>query len=280
MAVNPNKTQAQELERQANMRYFNNPTPPATALPNVADTTKFIRDNAASRVGATVADVAATANAGGYKAPVNNSDKVDTNDLPGNGGGGGGGYYGGGSSAAAAKPTYTAATLPSATSQEAYINAMYDANAAKQKAALEEQYMANVGTLDRQAAKIPGQYDAAANQAAAQAAINRANFNEQAAATGLNAGATGQAALAQNNALLGEIAAIRKNQADALGDVEAQRASLMQQYQAAIKAAIANNEADRAAALYNEAKRVDESLVSTAVNQATENYRAWQAMYG
>lgn len=189
-----------------------------------------------------------------------------------------GGYYRG--SSAPAKPAYTAATLPTATSQEAYINAMYDANAAKQKAALEEQYMANVGALDQQAAKIPGQYDAAANQAAAQAAINRANFNEQAAATGLNAGATGQAALAQNNALLGEISAIRKNQADALGDVEAQRASLMQQYQAAIKAAIANNEADRAAALYNEAKRVDESLVSTAVNQATENYRAWQAMYG
>ena len=189
-----------------------------------------------------------------------------------------GGYYRGSSSPA--KPAYTAATLPAATSQEAYINAMYDANAAKQKAALEEQYIANVGTLDRQAAKIPGQYDAAANQAAAQAAINRANFNEQAAATGLNTGAAGQAALAQNNALLGEISAIRKNQADALGDVEAQRASLMQQYQAAIKAAIANNEADRAAALYNEAKRVDESLVSTAVNQATENYRAWQAMYG
>lgn len=189
-----------------------------------------------------------------------------------------GSYSGGGS--AVVRPAYTAATLPAASSQEAYINAMYDANAQKQKAALEAQYAANVGALDRQAAKIPGQYDAAANQAAAQAAINRANFNEQAAATGLNTGSAGQAALAQNNALLGEISAIRRAQSEAQMDVEAQRASLMQQYQAAIKEAIANNEADRAAALYNEAKRVDESLVSTAVNQATENYRAWQAMYG
>jgi hypothetical protein len=192
---------------------------------------------------------------------------------------GGGGGGGGRSAGAAAKPTYTAATLPSATSQESYINALYDANAQKQKAALEAQYTANVGALDQQAAKIPGQYDAAANQAAAQAAINRANFNEQAAATGLNTGATGQAALAQNNALLGAVSEIRKNQADALNDVESQRTALQQQYQKAIAEAIANNEADRAAALYNEAKRVDESLVSTAVNQATENYRAWQAMY-
>jgi hypothetical protein len=157
---------------------------------------------------------------------------------------------------------------------------MYDANAQKQKAALEEQYAANVGTLDQQAAKLPGQYDAAANQAASQAAISRANFNEMASASGLNTGAAGQAALAQNNALLGAVSEIRKNQANALNDVEMQRASLQQQYQAAIKEAIANNEARRAAALYDEARRVDESLVSTAVNQATENYRAWQAMYG
>ena len=82
-----------------------------------------------------------------------------------------GGSGSGGGGAAAVDTSYKAATLPSATSQEAYINAMYDANVQKQKAALEAQYAANVGALDQQAAKIPGQYDAAANQAAAQAAI-------------------------------------------------------------------------------------------------------------
>ena len=182
--------------------------------------------------------------------------------------------------AATVKQEYNPAALPAATSQAAYINAMHNANEQRQRAALQAQYAANVGALDQQAAKIPGQYDAAANQAAAQAAVNRANFNEMAAANGLNTGAAGQAALAQNNALLGAVSEIRKNQAIALSDVEAQRVSLQQQYQAAIKEAIANNEAQRAAALYDEARRVDESLVSTAVNQATENYRAWQAMYG
>lgn len=188
-----------------------------------------------------------------------------------------GGTAAGGSNA---KNGYTAATLPSATSQADYINAMYNANEQRQRAALEAQYAANVGTLNQQAAAIPAQYDAAANQAAAQAAVNRAAFNEQAAATGMNTGAGSQAALAQNNALLGAVSEIRRNQADALNDVEAQRVALQQQYQAAIKEAIANNEAQRAAALYDEARRVDESLVSTAVNQATENYRAWQTMYG
>jgi hypothetical protein len=241
-------------------------TKPTTTLSNFSDVTSFIKDYASGNVGVTMDHVVAAGK-------NNNNGFPDTN-KPASGGGGGGG-----SSSSAAKPTYTAATLPSATSQESYINAMYDANAAKQKAALEAQYAANVGALDRQAAGIPAQYDAAANQAAAQSAVSRSAFNEMASASGLNTGATGQAALAQNNALLSSISAIRQSQAEALNDVESQRVALQQQYQAAIKEAIANNEADRAAALYNEAKRVDESLVSTAVNQATENYRAWQAMY-
>jgi hypothetical protein len=154
---------------------------------------------------------------------------------------------------------------------------MYNANEQRQKAALEQEYMSNVSALDRQAATIPAEYQAAANQAAAQAAINRANFNEQAAASGLNTGAAGQAALAQNNAMLANISSIRQAQSEAMADVEAQRASLQAQYQRAIAEAIASNEADRAAALYNEAKRVDESLVTTTVNQAAENYKAWMA---
>ena len=242
MAVDPNKTQAQELQRQAYMRYTvdpNNTNAAETGTPTAATETGFPTDPTVPKV--------PTVGAGG---------------------------------SGEAKPTYTAATLPSATSQADYINALYAANEQKRRAALEAQYTANIGSLDRQAATIPGQYDAAANQAAAQAAVNRANFNEMAAANGLNTGAAGQAALAQNNALLGAVSEIRKNQANALNDVEAQRVSLQQQYQKAIAEAIANNEADRAAALYSEAKRVDESLVSTAVNQATENYRAWQAMYG
>lgn len=273
----------------------------ASTLASVNNTSNFIRDYAAANSGRSVADAVAaglsaqaTAQADAQKSDLVNKYAATLNQVADSGKGRGNGSVlgetgtanieakpqGGGASSSATNNAYTAAVLPSATSQADYINALYDANEQKRRAALEAQYTASVGALDQQAAKIPGQYDAAANQAAAQAAVNRANFNEMAAANGLNTGAAGQAALAQNNALLGAVSEIRKNQANALNDVEMQRVSLQQQYQKAIADAIASNDADRAAALYNEAKRVDESLVSTAVNQATENYRAWQAMYG
>jgi hypothetical protein len=95
----------------------------------------------------------------------------------------------------------------------------------------------------------------------------------------MNTGAGSQAALAQNNALVSGVSAIRQAESEALADVEAKRADLAAQYQKAIAEAVANNEAERAQALYAEAIRVDESLVATAANQATENYRAWQARY-
>ncbi|MBR6654350.1 MAG: hypothetical protein IKL27_06435 [Oscillospiraceae bacterium] len=175
---------------------------------------------------------------------------------------------------------YKAATLRAATSQADYINAMYDANEQRRKAALETAYDANVATLDRQSATIAPQYQQAANAAAAQSAVAQAAFNERAAAAGMNTGAGSQAALAQNNALVSSISAIRQAESEALADVEAKRADLAAQYQKAIADAIAANEADRALALYNEAIRVDESMVTTAANQATENFRAWQAKYG
>lgn len=234
----------------------------------------FLYNYAANNAGVGMADVIAA----GSQSNTNNSGLPDAGDVPGSSGGGGG-YRGGYSAPAQANPTYTAAQLPAATSQADYINAMYDANEQRRRAALEAEYTANVGALDRQSAGIPAQYQNAANAAGAQAAINQAAFNERAAASGLNTGAAGQAALAQNNALLAQMSSIRQKQAEALNDVESQRVSLQTQYQKAIADAIAANEADRAAALYNEAKRVDESLVNTAVNQAAENYRAWQAMY-
>lgn len=194
--------------------------------------------------------------------------------------GGGSGGYRSYSSGGGTPNYYTAATLPSATSQADYINTMYDALEAKRKAAFEAEYDARVGALDRQTATIAPQYQQAANAAAAQSAVSQAAFNERAAAAGINTGAGSQAALAQNNALVSGVSAIRQAESEALADIEKQRAELTTQYQKAIADAIANNEAERAQALYQEAMRVDESIVNTAINQATENFRAWQARYG
>ena len=198
--------------------------------------------------------------------PTNN-----TGDGGGGGGGGGGGYY-----YTAPKAQYEAPTLPSATSQADYIKAMYDASQKAQEEALRASYEKNTGALDYQQGKIAPTYDAAANNAGAQAAIQRANFNESANASGLNTGAGSQAELSMRNAEAANISAIRKAQANAQADLDFQRSQLTLEYQNAIREAIAKNELQKAQALYEEAKRVDESLVSTAINQANLNWQIWK----
>ena len=167
-------------------------------------------------------------------------------------------------------------TLPSATSQADYIKAMYDASQKAQEEALRASYEKNTGALDYQQGKIAPTYDAAANNAGAQAAIQRANFNESANASGLNTGAGSQAELSMRNAEAANISAIRKAQANAQADLDYQRSQLTLEYQNAIREAIAKNELQKAQALYEEAKRVDESLVSTAINQANLNWKIWK----
>ncbi len=189
-------------------------------------------------------------------------------------------FYGrGGSSTAADKKTFEVPTLPSAASQEDYINAMYAANEAAARERLQAEYENNLAAAGRQEEKLAPSYDAAANQAAAQAAINRQNFNEMAAASGLNTGTASQAQLAQNNALLGNISEIRRAQADAQAELDFQRTQMEAQYQQAIREAVAQNDLQKAQALYQEAKRVDESLVNTAVNQANMDWTVWNALY-
>lgn len=194
--------------------------------------------------------------------PANNTD---------DGGGGGGKYY-----YTPPKAQYEAPTLPSASSQADYIKAMYDASQKAQEEALRASYEKNTGALDYQQGKLAPTYDAAANNAGAQAAIQRANFNESANASGLNTGAGSQAELSMRNAEAANISSIRKAQADAQADLDYQRSQLTLEYQNAIREAIAKNELQKAQALYEEAKRVDESLVSTAINQANLNWQIWK----
>ena len=163
--------------------------------------------------------------------------------------------------------------LPSATSQEDYINSMYSAAQEKALAALKTAYDNNTATVDAQAAKIPGIYHASENAVAADNAQQTQNMNEYFAANGLNNGAAGQAQLSQNNVYQKNIGSLEEAKATALNDVETQRTQISTQYQNAIAEAIANNNYEQAKALYDEAVRVDESIVSTALNQAQLNYQ-------
>lgn len=146
-----------------------------------------------------------------------------------------------------------------ATSQADYINQLYDASLKAQQAALESAYNANLAAYDQQASKIPAVYQAAKNQTASSAEIARQGLNERFAASGLNTGTQGQAALAMNTATQGSLSSLDAQRAQAVADIEAERTQTMAQYQSAVAEAIAKNEMQRAQALYEEAMRVDNS---------------------
>lgn len=143
--------------------------------------------------------------------------------------------------------------------QSDLINQLYDAAIEASKAALKAEYEKNLAAYDAQAEKLPQIYQRAKNQTASDAAIAQQSMNERFAASGLNTGAQGQAALSMNTALQGNLSALDADRAEKLADIEAQRTQSMLDYQNAIAQAIANNELERAQALYNEAIRVDNS---------------------
>lgn len=184
------------------------------------------------------------------------------------------------SRSASSKKTFTAPTLPSATSQEDYIKRIYAANEQNAIDKLTSAYDQNVMSNQREIEKLPGTYNQSANQAAAQDAINRQRFNEAAAASGLNSGAGSQAQLSMNNALASNISNIRKAQSDAQANLDFQRAQFEAEYKNAIQQAISQNDVQKAQALYDEARRVDESIVKTAVDQANMDFAVWKALYG
>ena len=153
-------------------------------------------------------------------------------------------------------------------SQSDYINGVYDAQLEAQKQALESAYNQKEAEYSAAEAKIPAQYDAQRNALSAQNEIEKANFNEQAAASGLNAAAGSQARLSQSNAYQQGMTALGKAQADAAANLQLERTKAKTAYQDAIQQAIKDNDARRAQALYEEAQRIDDNLVSNALNQA------------
>lgn len=174
---------------------------------------------------------------------------------------------------------YQAQTLTPATSQADSINNYYDQYLEAQKQAQKLAYDSNVRGIEYQASKLPTQYKAQREALAVDAEIANKNFREAAAANGINVGAGSQVQLASNNEYLRNMTTLRQAEAQAMNDVEEARRQTMADYQNAVAEAIANGNLQRAQALYDEAVRVDESIVSTARAQAQENYNAWQSAY-
>jgi hypothetical protein len=160
---------------------------------------------------------------------------------------------------------------------EAYINEIYEKQRQITEAKLKAAYDQSVNTLNAEKAKLPGAYAAAKNETAGQSETQRANFNEYAAASGLNSGAGGQASLAFSNQLQGNLAALTQAQTDATAAIDLQLANLQTQYQTDLAQAFAEGNLAKVSALYNsyEKNRADMLLKQqTELDDKNQKYEA------
>lgn len=196
-------------------------------------------------------------------APTSNTNNVSPTVTPS---GGGGGASGGSGSSGMVSSTPAQST--GVNSYNDLINAMFAAQREKELSALENEYNAAIGELEREKAAIAPMYQGARNQAAGVNAREMQAMNEMFTAAGLSSGGRAQGAIAQSNVLQGELSALELAEAQALAEIESQRTQLATQYQGRVREAIMNNEMDKAAALYEEAIRYDNAMVDAAKEKA------------
>lgn len=134
--------------------------------------------------------------------------------------------------------------------EEAYINDIYDRQKESTLRTLKSAYDSNVSSIDTAKKALDTNSYEAKREAAGDAAITRQRLNEAFAANGLNTGAVGQANLALLNQKAANLNKIDLAKQQAQQEYDAQKAALMQTYQAEVKSAIQQNDADRAKALY------------------------------
>lgn len=148
-----------------------------------------------------------------------------------------------------------------AVNSEEYINKMYDSSLESQKQTLQSDYEQNAANLDTEQEKARKQTDANLNRTYVEAAKAAKNYGEVQNAYGLTSGAMAQARLAQDNQLQADLTTIRAAQQTVDADVERQRTLLSKEYAAAIQQAQADNDLQRAQALYEAAKEDEQALL-------------------
>lgn len=148
-----------------------------------------------------------------------------------------------------------------AINNEEYINKMYDSSLAGQKETLKQSFDQGSADLDAEQQKQQKATDAKLTRTYVEANKAAKNYNEVQKAYGLTSGAMAQARLAQDNQLQGDLTAIRAAQQSVDADIERQRTLLAQQYASAIAKAQADNDLQRAQALYAAAKEDEDRLL-------------------
>lgn len=149
----------------------------------------------------------------------------------------------------------TAAT--SALNEEKYINELYDTNLGNQNKVLQENYGNDNAVLDNEQQGL---------QETTEQYLQRTDVEAQKAADlygdgGLSSGAQAQVGLAQENAQRRNVQQLREAQNDADAEFARQRQLLASQFEAEIRKAQADNDMERAQALYDAAKAEEAQLL-------------------
>lgn len=155
--------------------------------------------------------------------------------------------------AAAAAPAAEQNPVTNQNSPQAQaIEQMYAAQREAQLKQLEASYNQSLSDAQAAQAKIDPLYQGKANDLAVQYERNRRNYNQQAVGNGINTGTASQAALAMNSNYQRDYGALRTAQANAQAEADRGMANLQAQYQNAVSNAIAQNDYQKASALYKE----------------------------
>lgn len=145
-----------------------------------------------------------------------------------------------------------------ALNEKDYINKLYDINTDTQKQLLDQNYKDNTGILDAEQNRVQQQTQENVNRTQVEAASGQNTYN----GPKMTAGANTQAALARDNARQGNVTDLNKQQHAADAEIDRQRQLLASQFEAAIKQAQADNDMERAQALYTAAKDEEAKLLS------------------
>ena len=165
---------------------------------------------------------------------------------------------------------------------EDYSDYLADAFAAQKRAALAQinnAYQQNVNAITRAGEGVDTRYQNARNQAAGASELAARNFNEYAAAAGLNSGAGGQAELVRNVALQNNLNDLSTAEAQTYADLEQQMANAEVEYNNAIAEAEANGDAALASALYQEKVRVQQANMEALMQQYQMDLQKQQLQY-
>lgn len=139
-----------------------------------------------------------------------------------------------------------------------YINKLYGTNSDTTKKMLEEHYTDNTGLLDTEKQSVQQQTEDNVKRTYVEAAKAQNAYS----GPRLSYGASAQEALSRGNAQQGNVTSLQQKQSEADMEIERQRQLLASQYKAAIQQAQAENDMQKAQALYDAAKEEEAQLLA------------------